>query len=89
MGNMLRWDTIYGVNHYHIYARHEGGDRNLVGESSVGEFNLLVIVDIDGYAGTVIFLSVCAVDGNNREGLLSSEVQWIVPFPAPTNVRIE
>ena len=89
--HVLKWDTVEGLDHFNVFVR-KPDEMEPVFFANVNspQCELLGLMDLPGYVGMVVFLSVVAYNPESGiQGLPSDEIQWDVLYPAVTNLRIE
>ena len=90
----LYWDEVIGALSYRIYVRKDGESAGQLwresGNAAQGTSITLIPSELPEIpVGSVIFISICAVDDWGQEGLMSEELQAKIPLPSPQNVRLE
>jgi len=90
----LYWDEVVGATSYKIYVRKDGESIGQLWRESGNAVQGISITLIPSElpaipVGSVIFISMAAVDDWGQEGLMSGELQAKIPLPAPQNVRLE
>ncbi len=83
----LKWDAVVGVVTYRINVRTETEQLSSI-------FNIIDIqYNIEDFVythpGLTLLFTVAAYDQYGQNGFESNEVVWVVPLPAPQNLRIE
>lgn len=83
----LNWDDVPGANSWLITCWAEGEDIHDVSLPLTHKPMDLMIPPRN--PGELVHFVVSAVDAGGNIGIPSAEVVWIVPLPAPQNVRLE
>ena len=89
----LFWDEVPGALSYRIYVRREGQTDAVLwresGNAAQGVSVTLVPSEMSIPEGSLIYITIAAMDDWGQEGLSSEELQVKIPLPAPQNLRLE
>ncbi len=83
----LNWDDVPGANSWLVSWWLEGGEPHDI-EVPISH-KPMDLMTLGRNPGEFVHFVICAVDANGNIGLPSAEIVWIVPLPAPQNLRIE
>ena len=86
---LLNWDDLPGASGYRLYFRREDTGVEEFVDLPTSHHPVYLLSQFPAPPGFVYLLKVAAVDEWGSEGILTVELHYQVPLPAPPNFRLE